>query len=163
MQCDRFLETLPLYLDDRLRGAERAAWRGHFQSCASCREAALRAEPSLLFLGSGREGPAEAEIDRHIRAALDAARTERLGRTIRSVRARQWAAAAVLALTAGAGWYAHLGRAPVDGKGGTPPAARVEHPVVEVEMDPGVTVYQFASESDETTTVAFVVDPEMRL
>ncbi len=165
MQCERFLENIPLYLEDRLDGAERAEWRRHFGSCAACRDTAMAHDPSLLFLRAEAPPPAEREVERHLAAALSRARAERIERRVRSGRVRRWAAAAVIVLGCGLAGLTFLGGGvdPGEVSSGTPAIARTERPAVEVEMDGGVTVYQFAEMDDATTTVAFVVNPEMRL
>ena len=164
MQCERFLANLSPYLEDRLEEAERAAWRNHFRTCPQCRGKALEQEPSLLLLLAEAPEPDGREVERRLTAAMTAARGARIERLVRTRRLRRWAAAAVLLLGAGLGSMTLLGGH--DGDGPVPAAraaVQAESPAVEVEMGAGVTVYQLAEDNDPTTTVAFVVDPEMRL
>jgi len=167
MRCDRFLDTLEAYVEDRMAPEERARWRAHLASCPRCRETALQREPSLLFVTAAPAPPAPETVGRQLETALAAIRHERIERRFRwGWTIRRAAAAAAVAALLGLGGLTALRPGGAGAERTAAPVAATasaERPSVELEMDGEVTVYQVSSADDTTTTVAFVVVPELKL
>jgi predicted anti-sigma-YlaC factor YlaD len=169
MNCGVFRETIGSYLDETLEEDRRLWFRNHLRECPTCREAALREEPSLLF-AAAPEAPAKPELIEACAVAITARiRQDRLERHLHR-RRRPWiaaAAAAVIVVGGGLAW-----RVMVGGGGNLQPGveisrdleAQISPPTVEVEMDGDeVRVYQFATDEDSEMAVYFIVDPTLEL
>lgn len=106
--CGALATRVDAYREDRLSAAERRAFREHLSACEGCREAAIAAEPTLVFALAPPPAPVdEAEtraILENVRAAIavrDAARrAESGGRRGRRAAALATAAALALAFSA---------------------------------------------------------------
>ncbi len=171
MDCQRFMRSIDDYLEDRLEGDDRRAFRGHLQTCSRCRAEAADLEPTFL-LAAG----ALPEIDD--RAVCECAETvnalirqERL-RSRLSLRSRSWlAAAAVCVIVLGgsllwrvAPWGADAPAAVVTADSEEPLEGLAPPPRLEVQMpESEVRVYQFAGSDSEMTAVYFVVNEKMEL
>jgi anti-sigma factor RsiW len=168
MRCADMPELLDAYLADALDGPRRNAVRSHLRTCERCREAAVQADPSLLFVAASPGEPDPARLEDVTRAVVAQIRQQRLQR--RLVHRQPWlAAAAALALTvlAVAGWRL---LAPA---GGSEPAPAVDARVAEAPSPPprvevdmageGVRVYQYADQQDGDTAVTFIVNPQLEL
>ncbi len=167
MNCDRFAALVDDYLNERLDGATREAWREHLCRCPACRAAAVRTEPTLAFAALGpREIPA-AEVDRCVAAVEGLIHRERLVHRLHR-RTRRWLAAAAAGLVLAAGglvWRLHGGAAPTVAARTAPAALHVATPPPEVEVAmPGseIRVYQFAGGGDDLA-VTYIVNPAMEL
>jgi len=170
MNCEIFREMIGSYVDETLEEGRRLWFRTHLRECPTCREAALREEPSLLF-AMAPVAPVEPEaIDVCTAAVLGRIRQDRLERRLHR-RRRPWmaaAAAAIIIVSGGIAWRTMVG----GGSGNLQPALEVQRnaerqnspPTVEVEM-PGeeVRVYQFANDENGDTAVYFIVDPALEL
>jgi anti-sigma factor RsiW len=169
MRCEEILESIDGYLNDALDPADRASFRNHLQSCSSCRAAAARVDPSLVFSALPDRDVDLRRVEDVTQAVLGQIRQQRLERRM-NVGRRRWlaaAAAVVMAVAGVAGWRI---LAPVEegapnalveaSQNGEPNAP----PRVEVVM-PGndVRVYQYADQRDEDTAVYFIVNPSMEL
>jgi anti-sigma factor RsiW len=170
MNCGVFREMIGSYVDETLEEERRLWFRSHLRECRTCREAALREEPSLLF-AAAPETPTEPELIEACAAAVTARiRQDRLERHLHR-RRRPWmaaAAATVMVVGGGLAWRVMIG----GGEGDLPPAielsrdleAKTSPPTVEVEMKgEDVRVYQFATDGDSDTAVYFIVDPALEL
>jgi len=168
MRCADMPELLDSYLADVLDGPRRNAVRSHLRTCERCREAAVQADPSLLFVAASPGEPDPARLEDVTRAVVAQIRQQRLQR--RLVHRQPWLAAAaalVLTLIAVAGWRL---LAPAGGSEPAPAVnARVAEapsppPRVEVDMaGEGVRVYQYADSQDGDTAVTFIVNPQLEL
>jgi anti-sigma factor RsiW len=69
-------ELLDAYLADALDGPRRNALRGHLRNCEHCREAAIQADPSLLFVAAPPGEPDPARVDDVTRAVVDQIRQQ---------------------------------------------------------------------------------------
>lgn len=170
MNCGVFRELIGSYVDETLEEERRLWFRSHLRECQTCREAALREEPSLLF-AAAPEPPTEPESIEACAAAVTARiRQDRLENHLHR-RRRPWmaaAAATVMVVGGGLAWRVMIG----GGEGSLQPAieisrdleAQTSPPTVEVEMKgEEVRVYQFATEGDSDTAVYFIVDPALEL
>lgn len=170
MNCEIFREIIGSYVDETLEDGRRNWFRTHLRECPTCRESALRQEPSLLFaIAPARQAEPEA-IEACAAAVMSGIRQDRLERRLHR-RRRPWlaaAAAAALIVSGGMAW-----RTIVNDEGETrQPIAEARQeaepqkspPTVEVEM-PGeaVRVYQFANEEDADTAVYLIIDPALEL
>ena len=168
MRCADMPELLDSYLADVLDGPRRNAVRSHLRTCERCREAAVQADPSLLFVAASPGEPDPARLEDVTRAVVAQIRQQRLQR--RLVHRQPWLAAAaalVLALIAVAGWRL---LAPA---GGSEPVPAVDAQVAEAPSPPprievdmageGVRVYQYADQQDGDTAVTFIVNPQLEL
>lgn len=168
MRCADMPELLDSYLADVLDGPRRNAVRSHLRTCTPCREAAVQADPSLLFVAASPGEPDPARLEDVTRAVVAQIRQQRLQR--RLVHRQPWLAAAaalVLALIAVAGWRL---LAPA---GGSEPVPAVDAQVAEAPSPPprievdmageGVRVYQYADQQDGDTAVTFIVNPQLEL
>jgi len=170
MNCGVFRETIGSYLDETLEEDRRLWFRNHLRECPTCREAALREEPSLLF-AAAPEAPAKTELIEACALAVTARiRQDRLERHLHRRRRPWMAAAAAVVMVVGGGfaWRVMVG----GGDGTLQPGVEISRdleaqtspPTVEVEMDgEEVRVYQFATEGDVDTAVYFIVDPALEL
>lgn len=172
MECKRFKLSISDYLDDRLDGDDRLAFRKHLQSCALCRAEAFASDPSLMFVFSGSLETDEKAVSDCADAVSALIRQERLRNRL-APRSRRWlAAAAACVVVVGGGLLWNTSPWSVD----APPVAvnvpapevtteeAVPPPRVEVEMpDSAVRLYQFAGSDDESTAVYFVVNEAMEL
>jgi predicted anti-sigma-YlaC factor YlaD len=170
MNCEIFRETIGSYVDETLEEGRRHWFRTHLRECPTCRESALRDEPSLLFaMAPTAPGKPEA-IEACTAAVMARIRQDRLERRLHR-RRRPWlaaAAAATLVISGGIAWRTMV----VGGSETLQPVVEAQldaglqnsPPTVEVEM-PGeeVRVYQFANDADADTAVYFIVDPALEL
>jgi anti-sigma factor RsiW len=169
MNCEIFREMVGSYVDETLEEDRRQWFRHHLRECASCRESALKQEPSLIFATTTAK-PAVAESVEACAAAVTARiRQDRFERRLRH-RRRPWmaaAAAAVMVVGGGLAWRAMTG-----GEGALQPAVetagdldpRTVPPTVEVETrGEEVRVYRFATDGDTDTAIYFIVDPALEL
>ena len=168
MNCEIFLEMIGSYADETLDEERRHWFRHHLGECASCRQSALRREPSLMF-ATAPETAADPEAVEACAAAVTARiRQDRLASRLRGRRLPWMAAAAAAAMVVSAGvvWRATVG---TDNAGLAPLETAQElepiiaPPTVDVEaMGEEVRVYQFATDGDDTA-VYFIVDPALEL
>jgi predicted anti-sigma-YlaC factor YlaD len=171
MNCGRFKRSIEDYLEDRLDGDERRAFREHMKSCSECRDAALILDPSLLAVASVPTETDEGAVTECVDAVTAMIRQERLRRRL-APRFGRWAAAAALCVVALGGgflwrvapWQTEIpdgaDAAAILGQTGT----TVPPPRLEVEMPHSeVTVYQYAGSDSETTAVYFIVNQKMEL
>lgn len=170
MNCEVFRTLLGSYVDETLNEDHRRWFRRHLRECGSCRELAVRKEPSLLF-AAAPEVPTESEDIEACAAAVTARiRQDRVARRLRRHR-RPWlaaAAAAVMIVGGGLVW-----RAMYDSDEGTlQPAVEASRgletpafpPTVEIETrGEEIRVYQFATDGDADTAIYFIVDPALEL
>ena len=167
MRCADLPEILDAYLADALDEPRRAAVRSHLRSCERCREAALDADPTLLFVAAPPADPDAARVEDLTRAVVAQIRQQRLQR--RLGHRRPWlaaAAAVVLSLIGIAGW-----RLLAPGSASEPAAmgaqvAEAPSPPPRIEVDmagEGVRVYQYADSQDGDTAVTFIVNPQLEL
>ena len=167
MRCSDVPELLDAYLADALDEPRRTALRSHLRSCGRCREAAVRTDPSLLFVAAPPGEPDPGRIEDVTRAVLMQVRQQRLQR--RLGHRRPWlaaAAAVVLSLIGIAGW-----RLLAPGSASEPAAmgaqvAEAPSPPPRIEVDmagAGVRVYQYADQQDGDTAVTFIVNPQLEL
>jgi len=167
MRCSDVPELLDAYLADALDEPRRTALRSHLRSCGRCREAAVRIDPSLLFVAAPPGEPDPGRIEDVTRAVLMQVRQQRLQR--RLGHRRPWlaaAAAVVLSLIGIAGW-----RLLAPGSASEPAAmgaqvAEAPSPPPRIEVDmagEGVRVYQYADQQDGDTAVTFIVNPQLEL
>jgi len=170
MNCEIFREMIVSYVDETLEEGRRLWFRTHLRECPTCRESALREEPSLLF-AMAPVAPVEPEaIDACATAVLGRIRQDRLERRLHR-RRRPWmaaAAAAIMVVSGGLAWRSMIG----GGSGTLQPAVEAQRgteqqiapPSVEVETaGEDVRVYQFANDEDGATAVYFIVDPALEL
>jgi len=168
MNCEIFREMIGSYVDETIEEGRRTWFRTHLRECPSCREIALRAEPSLLFvLAPAEPGDPEA-IEACTAAVMGRIRQDRLERRLHR-RRRPWlaaAAAAIMVVSAGLAWRT------VSSVGNPQPAVEAQRdsqeqiapPSVEVETaGEDIRVYQFANDEDGDTAVYFIVDPALEL
>lgn len=168
MNCEIFRDMIGSYVDETLEEGRRLWFRTHLRECPTCRESALREEPSLLF-AMAPVAPAEPEaIEACAAAVLGRIRQDRLERRLQR-RRRPWlaaAAAAIMVISGGLAWRT------VNFVGNLQPAVEAQHdselqiapPSVEVETTgEDVRVYQFANDEDGNTAVYFIVDPSLEL
>lgn len=167
MRCNDVSELIDAYLADALDEPRRTALRGHLRSCGCCREAAVRTDPSLLFVAAPTGEPDPGRVEDITRAVLMQVRQQRLQR--RLGHRRSWlaaAAAVVVSLIGIAGWRL---LAPGDASEPAAVAAQVAEapsppPRIEVDMaGEGVRVYQYADQQDGDTAVTFIVNPQLEL
>ena len=170
MNCEIFREMIGSYVDETLEEGRRLWFRTHLRKCPTCRESALREEPSLLF-AMAPAAPGEPEkIEACAVAVMGRIRQDRLESRLHR-RRRPWlavAAAAALVISGGIAWRTMVG----GGSGTLQPVVEARRdaelqsspPTVEVEMaGEEVRVYQFANEADSDTAVYFIVDPALEL
>ncbi len=170
MNCEIFREMIGSYVDETLEEGRRLWFRTHLRECPTCRESALREEPSLLF-AMAPAAPVDPEaIEACTAAVMGRIRQDRFERRLHRHR-RPWmaaAAAATIIVSAGIAWRAMVG----GGSGDIQPALEAQQnaerrnspPTVEVEMaGEGVRIYQFANDEDGDTAVYFIVDPALEL
>jgi predicted anti-sigma-YlaC factor YlaD len=168
MNCEIFRETIGSYVDETIEEGRRTWFRTHLRKCPTCREIALREEPSLLFVMAPAE-PADPEaIEACTAAVMGRIRQDRFERRLHR-RRRPWlaaAAAAVMVISGGLAWRT------VSSVGNLQPAVeaqrdseqRIAPPSVEVETKgEDIRVYQFADDADGDTAVYFIVDPALEL
>ena len=170
MNCEIFREMIGSYVDETLEEGRRHWFRTHLRECPTCRESALREEPSLLFsMAPAAPGEPEA-IEACAAAVMGRIRQDRLERSLNR-RRRPWlaaAAAATLVISGGIAW-----RTMVNGGSETlQPVVEARRdvemqnspPTVEVEMQgKEFRVYQFANEEDADSAVYLIIDPAMEL
>ena len=169
MNCEIFGETIGSYVDETLDEDRRKWFRHNLRECASCRESALKVEPSLIFATTTAK-PAPPEAIEACTAAVTARiRQDRFERRLHH-RRRPWmaaAAAVLMVISGGIAWRTIVG----DEGNGQPAAGtalggeeQIIPPTVEVEMaGEEVRVYQFATDGDADTAVYFIVDPALEL
>ena len=168
MNCEIFREMIGSYVDETLEEGRRLWFRTHLRECPTCRESALREEPSLLFAMAPVAQAEPEAIEACATAVLGRIRQDRLERRLQR-RRRPWlaaAAAAIMVISGGLAWRT------VNLVGNPQPAVEAQHdselqitpPSVEVETTgEDVRVYQFANDEDGNTAVYFVVDPALEL
>jgi len=170
MNCGMFREMIGSYVDETLEEGRRHWFRTHLRECPTCRESALREEPSLLFAMAPAVPGEPEEIEACAVAVMGRIRQDRLERRLHR-RRRPWlavAAAAALVISGGIAWRTMVG----GGSGTLQPVVEARRdaelqsspPTVEVEMaGEEVRVYQFANEADSDIAVYFIVDPALEL
>ena len=167
MNCEIFREMIGSYVDETLEEGRRLWFRTHLRECPTCRESALREEPSLLF-AMAPAAPSEPEaVEACAAAVMGRIRQDRLERRLH--RRRPWmaaAAAAIMVVSGGLAWRTiNTGGTPqptVEAQGDS--VLQVAPPSVEVEMaGEDVRVYHFANDEDADTAVYFIVDPALEL
>ena len=173
MDCQRFMGSIDDYLEERLEGDDRRAFRGHLQSCSRCRAEAAALEPSFLLAAGAASAIDEFAVSECAEAVTTLIHQERL-RSRLAPRSRSWlAAAAMCVVVLGGGllwrlapWGAETSpvavtaadsRAAAEDLPAPPPRLEIQMPQSEVR------VYQFAGSENETTAVYFVVNEEMEL
>jgi anti-sigma factor RsiW len=169
MNCEIFLEIVGSYVDETLDDERRQWFRDHLRECESCRQSALRQEPSLIFATAAAKPAAPGAVEACATAVVARIRQDRLERRLHH-RKLPWMAAAaamVMAVSAGVIW-----RSMVGGENAVLPVietaqeleATASPPTVEVEaMGEEVRVYQLATDGDADTAVYFIVDPALEL
>jgi predicted anti-sigma-YlaC factor YlaD len=169
MNCEIFREMVGSYVDETLEEDRRQWFRHHLRECASCRESALKQEPSLIFATTTAKPAAAESVDACVAAITARIRQDRFEHRLHN-RRRPWmaaAAAAVMVVSGGLVWRTIIG----DEKNVKPAVetaqdleAQISPPTVEVEMaGEEVRVYQFATDGDTNTAVYFIVDPALEL
>jgi len=169
MNCEIFHQLVGSYVDETLEEDRRQWFRRHLRECTSCRESALRQEPTLMFAIAPAKSAVRESVEACVAAVTGRIRQDRVERRLRH-RRRPWlaaAAAAVVAVSGGLAWRAMLGN---EGSG-SPAIGTAQDidrpaspPTVEVEaMGDDVRVYQFATDGDDDTAVYFIVDPALEL
>jgi predicted anti-sigma-YlaC factor YlaD len=174
MRCETFREQLEPYLEERLVGDARQAWREHLQGCAECRQWAAIQEPTLLLSSLPSREADPARVAACAAAVTALIHQERLRSRLRPrLRSYLAAAAAILGLAlAGLLWRTMPSGGDPSGRPQvTPIAATVAiapesdalpPPQVEVDMTgEGVRVYHFASDQDASTAMLFIVNPAL--
>lgn len=170
MNCEIFREMIGSYVDETLEEGRRPWFRTHLRECPTCRESALRKEPSLLFVMAPATPGEPGAVEACAAAVMGRIRQDRLERRLHR-RRRPWmaaAAAAIVMVSGGLAWRTVIGgwsgtlRPAVEAQ--REPELQKSPPTVEVEM-PGeeVRVYQFANDEDGDTAVYFIVDPALEL
>ncbi len=172
MDCQRFMRSIDDYLEDRLEGDDRRAFRGHLQTCSRCRAEAAVLEPSLLLVAGVPVKTDDRAVSECAEAVNALIRQERL-RSRLAPRSRHWlAAAAVCVIVLGGGLLWRVAPWSADAPAAVVTAAESEEPVdglvapprLEVQMpESEVRVYQFAGSDSEMTAVYFVVNEKMEL
>jgi predicted anti-sigma-YlaC factor YlaD len=169
MNCEIFREMVGSYVDETLEEDRRQWFRRHLRECASCRQSALKQEPSLIFATTTEKPAAAGSVEACAAAVTARIRQDRFERRLHH-RRRPWlaaAAAAVMVVSGGLVWRAMVGDEKTAG-----PAVEtaqdlephISPPTVEVEMTgEEVRVYQFATDGDTNTAVYFIVDPALEL
>ena len=170
MNCEIFRKMIGSYLDETLEESRRHWFRTHLRECPTCRESALRNEPSLLFAMAPAEPGKPDAVEACAAAVMAGIRQNRLeGRLHR--RRRPWlaaAAAVTLVMAGGLTWRTIVngGSESLQPVVGARQGAELQNspPSVEVEMrGEDVRVYQFASEKDADTAVYLIIDPALEL
>ena len=169
MNCEIFREMVKSYVNETLEEDRRQWFRRHLRECASCRESALRQEPTLMFAIAPAKPVAHESVEACVAAVTGRIRQDRVERRLR-YRRRPWlaaAAAAAVVVSGGLAWRAMVGN---EGAGSSAIGTAqdidqsVSPPTVEVEaMGDDVRVYQFATDGDNDTAVYFIVDPALEL
>ena len=175
--CRSFEARVDAYREDRLGGDERRAWREHLAACAACRDAAIAAEPTLVFAVAP---PAAAVDDAQARAILenvkaaiavrDAARRAKSG----TRRGRRAAAALATAAALALAFSAPLSRrrAPAAAARSAVPAGiagaanRIVRPgSEEPSMPASATIYEWnpGTTSPEDPKIVWIVDRSLDL
>jgi len=156
------------YVDETLEEDRRLWFRTHLRECPTCRESALREEPSLLFAMAPAAPSKPEAVEACAAAVMGRIRQDRLERRLHRNR-RPWlaaAAAAIIVISGGLAWRT------VNTGGNLQPAVEAQRgteqqiapPSVEVETaGEDVRVYQFANDEDGNTAVYFIVDPALEL
>jgi len=171
MNCSEFKQLLPIYLEEKLEGAQRNEWRRHLRECRTCREIAIGREPGLLFV-AGSPAPIDMEGVEQCTLNLGAMiRQEKLRKRMHTPRKWWYAAAAAALLVISGGLYRFGMVAPaelVTSEALQPTAAavsrEVQPPRMDVEMShKGMRVYQFADTGDGNSAAYFIVDENLEL
>jgi predicted anti-sigma-YlaC factor YlaD len=171
MQCKAFQQQLHAYLDEALEESQRMLWRQHLSSCGSCREWALREEPTLIFSTAEQSPASPARVEECVTAVTALIRQDRLSRRLPSRRAQPWLAAAAAVLITIAGGVLWLqsneesGAVPT-AELSTPEPSPPDSPPPEVEVDmdgEGIRVYHFATDDDANVAATFIVNPALEL
>ncbi len=95
MDCTRFMRSIDDYLEDRLEGDDRRAFRGHLQTCSECRAKAAVLEPSFLLAAGAPPEFDDRAASECAEAVTALIRQERL-RSRLAPRSRSWLAAAAM-------------------------------------------------------------------
>lgn len=170
MNCEIFRDLIGSYVDETLEEDRRLWFRTHLRECPTCREEALREEPSLLFAMAPASQSEPEAVEACVAAVMGRIRQDRLERRLLR-RRRPWfaaAAAAIIAIGGGLTWRSVIGggsgtlESVVESAKGS--ELQRSPPAVEVEMaGEEVRVYQFANDEDSDTAVYFIVDPALEL
>jgi len=171
MDCRSFQEKLPLYLDEKLHGELRHAWRRHLRDCPSCKKKAVEADPSLLFAYLPAEKVDHQGVETCVTTVNSMIRQEKLTRRMYHVPRWWYAAAAAILLSVSTLVFRGLPSASVGLHAGaeispTATAARedVQPPRMDLETGPdGVRIYQFADTGDGNSAAYFIVDENLEL
>ena len=169
MNCEIFLEMVGSYVDETLDEDHRKWFRCHLRECASCRQSALRREPSLIFATASEKAAPPEAVEACAAAVASRIRQDRMVRRLHHRRLPWMAAAAavVMAISVGLVWQTmiggeHKGQPLAETAQGLD--AAVSPPTVEIEaMGEEVRVYQFATDGDDDTAVDCIVDPALEL
>lgn len=111
MQCNEIQNLIAGFRVEELRSEEQGAVRAHLASCGKCADAALRDAQFSAWIGDALPEASVSPADRQLLAAVNAQRGN-AAHPGRTAGAWQWlAAAAVLLLAIGYGYWAHYGGA----------------------------------------------------
>ena len=169
MNCEIFRDMVGSYVDETLDEDRRRWFRHHLRECESCRQSALRREPSLIFATAAERPAAPEAVEACVAAVTSRIRQDRFECRLHKRRLPWMAAAAalVMAISVGVIWQTMVG-----GENGGQSIVEtaqeldpvVSPPTVEVEaMGDEVRVYQLATDGDSDTAVYFIVDPALEL
>jgi hypothetical protein len=151
---------LDAYPADALDAPRRTALRSHLRSRGRCREAAVRTDPSLLFVAAPPGEPDPGRIEEVTRAVLMQVRQQRLQR--RLGHRRPWlaaAAAVVLSLIGIAGWRLLAPGSALEPAAMGAQAAEAPSPPPRIEVTWRRRCVTSMPTSRTATAVTFIVNP----